>query len=413
MAIDTKHDSRHTATTEDAFTLDAKVTKRNAAFGSSIWTEILNQFAKHQDPVYFGDGAPARELMPVERLREASARAWDDAPGALGYGDQQGYAPLRELIVERMRPLGIEAEAGQVLVTSGSTQGIDLASKVFLEPGDVVIVEDPTFLGALETFTTYEARIVPVAVDHDGMRMEALEAALAAEPRAKMIYTIPTFQNPTGSTLPIERRQRMVELARRFNVVIVEDDPYSELFYEDERTPAIRSLDSNVIYLGTFSKTIAPGIRTGWTVARPEIHRLLLANREVMDISNDRIMMRTVYHTALDFLDGHVTAARDVYRSRRDAMLDALAASMPDGVTWSRPRGGFFIWITVPDHLNTHDLANEAAENGIIYFPGHWFYPLQDQFTGIRLSYSTVPEDRIDEGVRRLAATLRRHLDAV
>lgn len=407
MAVDTKH----TTDTDDAFALDAKVAKRNAVFGSSIWTEIINQFAKHQDPVYFGDGAPARELMPVERLREASARAWDDAPGALGYGDQQGYAPLRELVAERMRPLGIEAEAGQILVTSGSTQGIDLASKVFLEPGDVVIVEDPTFLGALETFTTYEARIVPVAVDDHGMRMDALEATLAAEPRAKMIYTIPTFQNPTGSTLPIDRRQRMVELARRFNVVIVEDDPYSELFYDGERTPAIRSLDPDVIYLGTFSKTIAPGIRTGWTVARPEIHRLLLANREVMDISNDRIMMRTVYHTALDFLDGHVAAARDVYRARRDAMLSALTASMPESVTWSRPRGGFFIWITLPDHLNTHDLANEAAADGVIYFPGHWFYPLQDQFNGIRLSYSTVPEDRIDEGVRRLAATLRRHLD--
>lgn len=406
MAVDTKH----TTSTDGAFALGAKVARRNAAFGSSIWTEILTQFAKHPDPVYFGDGAPARELIPVERLREASARAWDDAPGALGYGEQQGYAPLRELIVERMRPLGIEAEAGQVLVTSGSTQGIDLVSKVFLEPGDVVIVEDPTFLGALETFMTYEAQVVPVAMDEVGMRMDALEAALASEPRAKMIYTIPTFQNPTGSTLPIERRERMVKLAGRFNVVIVEDDPYSELFYDGGRRPAIRSLDPNVIYLGTFSKTIAPGIRTGWTVARPEIYRLLLANREVMDISNDRIMMRTVYHTAKDFLDGHVEGARDIYRSRRDAMLNALSTHMPEGVTWSRPQGGFFIWITLPDQINTHDLANEAAEDGVIYFPGHWFYPLHDQFNGIRLSYSTVPEDRIEEGVRRLGATLRRHI---
>jgi 2-aminoadipate transaminase len=396
---------------EDTFGLGPKVAGRNAAFGSSIWTEILKQFTRHDDPVYFGDGAPARELMPVARLREASARAWDDAPGALGYGDQQGYAPLRELIVERMRPLGIEAEAGQILVTSGSTQGIDLASKVFLEPGDVVLVEDPTFLGALETFATWEARIVPVSMDELGMRMDALEQALAAEPRAKVIYTIPTFQNPTGSTLPLDRRRRMAELARRFNVVIVEDDPYSELFYEGERPPAIRSLDANVIYLGTFSKTIAPGIRTGWTVARPEIHRLLLANREIMDISNDRIMMRTIYHTAVDFLDGHVAGVRDIYRSRRDAMLSALATHMPEGVTWSRPQGGFFIWITVPARIDTHVLADEAASDGVIYFPGHWFYPLQDRFDGLRLSYSTVPEERIEEGVRRLAATLRRHLD--
>ena len=403
-------DAATTAHDTQIFSLAARVASRNAAFaGDSIWTELLKQFAQHDDPVYFGDGAPAKEMMPVERLREASVKAWQDAPACLGYGEQAGFSLLRDLIAERLIARGMRAAPEQILVTSGSTQGIDLAARVFLEEGDAVIVENPTFLGALEIFQTYGVRIVPVDLDDSGMRMDALEAALRDEPRAKMIYTIPTFQNPTGSTLPLDRRVRMVELARAHNVVIVEDDPYCELQYDGEPVPPIWTLGDDVIYLGTFSKTIAPGIRTGWSVARPEIHRLLLANREVMDISNDRITMRTVYHTAVDFLDGHVAGARDVYRSRRDAMLSALATYMPEGVSWTRPGGGFFVWITVPSSINTARLSEQSATRGVIFFPGHWFYPNQDRFNTIRLSYSTVPEDRIVEGVRRLAETIRQY----
>lgn len=387
--------------------LTARVARRNAIYGPSIWTEILNHFKRHPDPVYFGDGSPDRDLIPVERLREASIRAWQDAPGCLGYGEQQGFAPLRELIVERMRPLGINGAADRILVTSGSTQGLDLACRVFLEPGDVVLLESPTFLGATEIFRTYEARLVPVETDDEGMRMDALEAALAAEPGAKMIYTIPTFQNPTGSTMLLERRRRLVELARQHNVAVLEDDPYSELRYEGDVVPPLAALDPDVIYLGTFSKTIAPGIRCGWTLAPANIHRLLLANREVSDISNDRIMMRTVYHAAEGFLTDHVAGTLDVYRSRRDAMLGALSEYLPETVTWSRPNGGFFVWITLPGRVNATELADQAADNGVIYFPGHWFYPDADRFNAIRLSYSTVPEGRIVEGIRRLGETLR------
>lgn len=386
--------------------LASRFARRNAVYGSSIWTEILTQFARHPDPVYFGDGSPDRSLIPLDRLREASVKAWAEAPGCLGYGEQQGYEPLRELIVERMRPLGIEGSAERILVTSGSTQGLDLACRVFLEPGDVVLLENPTFLGATEIFRSYEARLVPVDTDGDGMRMDALEAALAAEPRAKLIYTIPTFQNPTGTTLPLARRRHLIELARRNDVAILEDDPYSELRYDGNIVPPLASLDPDVIYLGTFSKTIAPGIRCGWTLAPAAVHRLLLANREVSDISNDRITMRTVYHAAKDFLTEHVAGTLDVYRSRRDAMLGALAEYLPEPITWSEPHGGFFVWITLPEHIDATALANQAADNGVIYFPGHWFYPDADRFNAIRLSYSTVPEDRIVEGIRRLGETL-------
>ncbi len=391
-----------------AASLSARFARRTAIHGPSIWTELLELFKHHPDPVYFGDGSPDRDLIPLDRMKEASIRAWAEAPGCLGYGEQQGYGPLRDLIVDRMRPLGIEGSADRVLVTSGSTQGLDLACRVFLDPGDVVLIESPTFLGATELFRAYEARLVPIDTDDDGMRMDALEAALITEPGAKLIYTIPTFQNPTGSTMPLERRRRLVDLARRHNVAVLEDDPYSELRYDGEAVAPLVSLDANVIYLGTFSKTIAPGIRCGWTLAPADVHRLMLANREVADISNDRIMMRTVHHAAEGFLTEHVAGSLHVYRSRRDAMLGALAEYLPDTVTWSRPNGGFFVWITLPGHIDATALAAEAADNGVIYFPGHWFYPDADRFNSIRLSYSTVPEARIVEGIRRLGETLVR-----
>jgi DNA-binding transcriptional MocR family regulator len=397
--------AQHTAS--DHASLSSRFARRNEVFGSSIWTEILNLFKRHSDPIYFGDGSPDRNQIPLDRLKEASIRAWADAPGCLSYGDQQGYEPLRDLIADRMRLLGVTADARQILVTSGSSQAIDLACRVFIEPGDVILLENPTFLGATETFRAHQARLVPIETDDQGMRMDALEAALAVEPNAKMIYTIPTFQNPTGTTMPLERRQRLVDLARRHNVAVLEDDPYSELRYSGETVAPLVALDPNVTYLGTFSKTIAPGVRTGWTIAPPAVHRLLLANREVTDISNDRITMRTVYHTAVDFLTGHVAGTLDVYRSRRDAMLGALEEYLPDTVTWSQPDGGFFVWITLPEEFNTTDLAEHAADNGVIYFPGHWFFPNEDRFNTIRLSFSTVPEDRIVEGVRRLGETLR------
>jgi 2-aminoadipate transaminase len=392
-------------------TLRDRAAARTHVFGESIWTGILAQFKKHPDPVYFGDGSPAREAMPLDRLRDASRRAWDDAPACLGYGDQQGYLPLRELIATRIAARGIETTADHVLVTAGSTQAIDLACRALLEPGDAVIVELPTFLGALEIFQTSEVTIVGVPMDEHGMRMDALETALAAHPEAKAIYTIPTFQNPTGATLPLERRQRMIELARRHNVAILEDDPYGELQYDGEVVPPIRALDDQVIHFGTFSKTIAPGIRTGFAIAPPELYAPMLSIREVTDISNDRIMMRTVYHTAADFLDEHLVGAREIYRSRRDTMLRALEDHMPAGVTWSRPAGGFFVWITLPDAIDAERLFEEAAGNGVIFFPGEWFFPDRTSSHMIRLSFSTVPEDRIALGIQRLGETVRGHVE--
>lgn len=390
-----------------------RVAARTAAYGeSSIWKDLLDLMSKHPDPIYFGDGSPAPEAMPVERMREASILALRDAPKALGYGESQGYQPLREHIAASMRSRGIDVGENAIQVTAGSSQGIELAARIMIDPGDVIIVEHPTFLGALEIFDTYEARLIGVPVDEHGMDIDALERVLIAEPRTKMIYTIPTFQNPSGTTLPLDRRQRMVELANAHGVLIVEDDPYWELQYDGEVVPPIRSLDEGVLHLGTFSKTIAPGIRTGWMVTPPALRRLLLSAREVMDIHNDRMTMRTVYHTAHEYLDDHILSVRNIYRSRRDTMLRALDRELGDipGAGWSKPNGGFFVWVTLPDAADGDRFMFDAAEAGVVFFPGSWFYVDRGTANVLRLSFSTVPEDRSDEGIQRLGVALRRHL---
>lgn len=396
-----------TATDQATRSLTERFAKRTSVFGTSIWTDILRQLKAHPDPVYFGDGAPSPECMPVERLKWASAKAWEDAPGCLAYGDQLGYLPLRELIAGRVAQRGIETKPDNILITGGATQGLDIAARAFLEPGDAIIVEVPTFLGAIEIFELYGVEIIGVGGDNDGMDVDELARALEANPQAKAIYTIPTFQNPSGTTMPLERRQRIVDLAREYNVAVFEDDPYGDLQYSGEPVAPIRSLDDRVIHFGTFSKTIAPGIRVGFLIAPDDVIRMLLSVREVTDISNDRIMMRTVYHAAKDFLDDHIERVRDVYRARRDAMLAALDEHMPEGVTWSKPDGGFFVWITFPENVDQTELFDDAARNGVIFFPGRWFDPEKRIGHTLRLSFSTVPEDRIQLGIERLGKTLR------
>ncbi len=388
--------------------LSDRFAERTNVFGSSIWTDIFSMMELHADPVYFGDGAPAKELLPIDRMREANQLAWDEAIGALGYGDQKGYAPLREWIAGHVAKRGIQASAENIVVTSGSTQALDFASRVLLEPGDAVIVENPTFLGALEIFATYQVEMIGVDADDDGMRMDKLQEALEANPNTKIIYTIPTFQNPSGTTLPVDRRERMIELAREHNVAIFEDDPYGDLRYSGEEIAPIRALDDQVLHFGSFSKTLAPGIRVGYVIAPDDVAAMILSTREVADISNDRIMMRTVAHTLEDdYLTGHIQECRDFYRDRRDAMLAALEREMPEGVHWSKPDGGFFVWITLPDSIDGQEMFRVAAEHGTVVFPGKWFDPTGEVTHTVRLSFSSVPADRIELGIQRLGEAIR------
>jgi 2-aminoadipate transaminase len=386
--------------------------RRAASFAVSPWAAVDGLFERHPDMIFFGNGAPAPELVPADRLRTAAAEVWAK-PGDLGldYAGAEGYRPLRELIARRMVDPGVMVEADEVLLTNGSQQGIDLIARLLLDPGDAVVVEGPTYLGALQVFDAYEATYVVAPLDADGLDVAALEVALAAAPRPpKLLYTIPTYQNPAGSTLPVERRHVLLALARRYNLVVVEDDPYGELRYGGAVLPPLRALEPDVVYLGTFSKTIAPGLRLGWLIAPPALVQALVNAREVADIHGEKMTQRIVYRAADGFLDEHVARARTVYRRRRDGLLAGLCRELPAPFRWSEPAGGFFVWLDLPDGLDAGAILQTAADQGVSYLPGDWFFPSGVRGAGrngLRLSFSSLSEERIDEGTRRLGAVLR------
>jgi 2-aminoadipate transaminase len=386
--------------------------QRAVSFQSSIWQEIDALAERYPEAIYFGSGAPAPDLLPVKRLQDAAARTWSTAGDFLGYGETHGYRPLRELISRRMGHQGMEVDPANILITAGSQQAIDLVAKLFLDPGDLIVVEGPTYPGAMQAFDACGARYLTIPVDEDGLDVEALALALdQLDQMPKLIYTIPTFQNPSGATMPLDRREQLLALARDRQIVVVEDDPYSEIFFDQPPEPALRALDDNVIYLGTFSKTIAPGFRVGWVVAPPDLISMLLLAKEATDIHSDRTIMRTVYHAAEGFLDQHVEDTRQAYRQRRDILLAGLEEHMPAGSHWSRPGGGFFVWATLPSGIDSETFMPFAAERGVILLPSSCFYPDRDPGSSIRLSFTGLTPDQLTEGARRLGHAIREYLN--
>ena len=385
-----------------------RLAKRAQPFHESIWAMVDGMMNDHPDMVFFGSGVPAKELFPVERLQESSAAAWADGLAALDYGEAEGYGPLRQLIAERMRRHGAPVDPDDIVITNGSQQGIDNVVRAVVDPGEVVLVEAPTFMDAIRIFRSHDAEVVGVPMDDEGMRPDALRATLERLPAPpRILYLIPTYQNPTGITMSLPRRREILGIAREAGMLVLEDDPYGELRYDDVELPSLRALDPAVIHLGTFSKTFAPGLRIGWVVTGDPLRRMLLSIKEGTDIQTERIMTRTVYHAVRGYLDDHLDRAREIYRGRRDAMVHALEREMPAGTTWTVPEGGFFVWVQLPEGMNADDLLPAAARNGVIYLPGSWFFPDRSEVRGLRLNFSTLPEERIVEGVRRLGETLR------
>lgn len=379
---------------------------RSRAFESSPWSEAIDLIEDRPDAIYFGDGAPATEVQPFARFQEAAARAWADAPGNLGYGELQGFAPLRELIAARMGIRGVQVGPDQLMVTNGSQQGIDLVARLMLDPGDSILIEGPTYIGAMQTLDAYEVDYVVIPVDDEGIDVEAMERRLdALDRKPKLLYTIPAFQNPTGSAISRSRREALLDVATRRNLLILEDDPYGELWYGHPPVPALRADHRGVVYLGSFSKTMAPGLRVGWMVAPPELLDLLLMAKEGADIHSNRMATRIVYHAADGFLDEHVEGLRSFYAGRRDALIEGLAEAMPAEIRWNVPEGGFFVWLQAPEGVSTNQMLVAAARHDVAYLPGSWFYPLGNvRNNEMRLSFSSLPVERIREGARRLGA---------
>ena len=377
--------------------------------------EILKVTAQ-PDVISLAGGLPAPELFPIDEYRRAFEWVLEtDGAHALQYGPSEGYAPLRAWLAERLSRSGIRCAADDVLITNGSQQALDLIGKIFLDPGDAVLCERPTYLGALQAFNQYEATYVVVPMDDDGMDVEAVERELARDAagprRIKLIYALPNFQNPTGRSMSGPRRPRLVELAARFGVPIVEDDPYGELRYEGEPLPSLKSLDRDglVIYLGTFSKILAPGFRLGWVVASPDALEGILHAKQPADLHTGVAPQIATYYVARDgFVDQHVEHIKAFYRERRDVMLRALEEHFPPSARFTRPAGGLFVWAELPAHIDTRQLLLDAVHDKVAFVPGQGFHPDQSGTNTMRLNFSNVAPDLLREGIRRLGLAIQR-----
>lgn len=385
----------------------ATTSRRIEPFAVSVWPWVDDMSERNPDAVFFGGGVPPTDVIPLERLRQGADLAWKDGADVLLYGEVRGYRPLRELIAERMAARGATVDVGDILITNGAQQGIDLVARVFVDPGDIVLTEAPTFMDALRVFRSHEAEPVGIPVDEDGLQVDLLPGILDRLPKApKFLYTIPTYQNPMGVTMSESRRRALIDLSRQWEFAIVEDDPYGELTYGGPRVPTLKALDSDVIFLGTFSKVLAPGLRVGWVAAPPALRDAFFNVKEGTDIHNERIMTRSVYHAATGFLDDHIAASSSIYRSRRDAMLAGLERFMPDDVSWTKPDGGFFLWVTLPEGFNTDEMLPDATDRGIIFLPSSWFYPDTSWTRSMRLNFSAHPEERITAAMQTLGEAI-------
>ncbi|MGE0453669.1 MAG: PLP-dependent aminotransferase family protein [Vicinamibacteria bacterium] len=394
--------------------------QRCAGVKGSLIRELL-KLTEQPDVISFGGGLPAPEVFPIAEIQAAADRVLQEhGAHALQYGPTEGYRPLRELLVRHLGRYGIRVGAENLLVTSGSQQALDLIGKLFVNPGDHLLVENPTYLGALQAFRAYQAEFLTVPLDDAGMDVSRLEEALRRGP--KFVYVLPNFQNPAGVTLGLERRRRLVELAGRYGVPILEDDPYGQLRYEGVNVPPIvqidaevhgcghreRSLRGGVIYLGTLSKVLAPGLRLGFVVAPEEVIQRLVLLKQGADLHTATFNQMVAYEAARGgFLDRHVRRIRSVYGARRDAMLGALAAHMPEGVSWTRPQGGLFLWVTLPSGLDAAKVLESALREKVAFVPGSAFHACGGGENTLRMNFSYCSPERAAEGVERLGKVIR------
>jgi len=318
---------------------------------------------------------------------------------------------LREKIAHRMRSADIQVSTEDILILSGSQQGIDICGKVFLDEGDAIVCESPSYSGALDAFKAYIPEFIEIPTDDQGMDMGALERALATRGNIKLIYVIPDFQNPTGRTWSLERRQKLIELANQFDKPVIEDDPYSCFRFEGSRVPALKSLDTlnRVIYLGTFSKTLCPGLRVGWAAASEEVLGKIEIVKQVSDIHSNSLSQREIdKYLEMFGLEDQIDRITAIYKKRRTLMLNAMAKHFPDGCHWTEPEGGIFIWVEMPEFVNARRVLLKAIKEKVAFIPGGGFFPNSKKENTMRLNYSTMPEERIETGIERLGRVLKK-----
>lgn len=401
---------------------DHRYAHRMGSIKASFIRELL-KVTQQPDVISFGGGFPASELFPIEKVKAACEKVLNEnGKKALQYTTTEGYDPLRKWLADRVGQYGIKVGLENVLITSGSQQALDMLGRIFINRGDRILTESPTYLGALQAWNAYGAEYQTVETDDDGIVPEDFEAKIANN--IKFCYVLPNFQNPMGVTLPIERRERLVRSAAEHGVPIVEDDPYGQLRFEGEHLKPVCVLDAefrkqnngadfsgNVIYTSTFSKTLAPGLRMGWVIGPADVIRKMVLAKQGADLQCSTFDQYVAYELVTEgFLDEHVELIRKVYKERRDAMVEAFEEFMPLGTTWTVPKGGLFLWLRLPEGCDTVELFPLAVEEKVAYVPGLPFYPTTGPNNTMRLNFSAADPDKIREGVRRLANMAKRSL---
>lgn len=396
---------------------------------SAIWSERFSAGAKQisssairdllkitEQPeiISFAGGLPAPECFPVEELTAAAERVLVEHPiVALQYGLTEGYTPLRGLIAELVGKRGIPAQSEDVLITSGSQQALDILGKLLIDADAPIVVEQPTYVGALQAWRPYRPRFLNVPLDHDGLDLAVLKDLLDGGERPRFLYVVSCFQNPTGITLSLERRRALLEIAEAYGLPIIEDDPYGELYYEGSRTPTLAGLDielygalRHVVYLSTFSKLLAPGLRIGWVVAPKDIAHKIVQAKQGLDLHSSTLTQTIAYEACRDgLLDRHIPTIRATYHVRRDAMLASLERHMHGFATWTQPHGGMFIWLTLPEGFSATDVLQASIAQKVAFVPGNSFFATGGGTNTMRLNFSHAAPDRIEEGITRLRAT--------
>lgn len=393
---------------------------QNAKSTQSSAIRELFKVTANPEVISFGGGLPAPEVFPIEEFKAACDKVLTtNGVMALQYSNSEGYAPLREMIARQMDAFGMKLSTDNILITTGTQQSIDLVSKMLINNAERILVEDPTFLGALQVFSVFGARYVAVPIDDDGLQTDLLPEAFRVGPR--FMYIIPTFQNPGGVTLSMKRREALIALSDQYGIPIVEDDPYSTLRFEGEILPPLLSLDAarlstgdgypagNVIYMGSFSKTLAPGLRLAWIAAPPEVISKLVQIKQGADLHTPIFIQMAAYETLRDgFLERHILKIRDVYRDRRNVMLAAMDEHFPKEMHWTRPAGGLFLWAQLPEGMVSAELLRTAIKMNVAFVPGNSFFSVDDKAGEryFRLNFSNMKPERIREGIRRLGQAI-------
>ena len=379
---------------------------------ASVIREIL-KVTERPEVISFAGGLPAPETFPIEAIKEANQKVLEESGRkALQYSTTEGYNPLRKWIAERMnKTLNTDFSFENILITHGSQQGLDLLGKIFLNKDDVVLCESPTYLAAISAFNAYECNFIEVPTDKEGMIVDELEKILKTTKNVKLIYTIPTFQNPTGITWTLERRKGVAELADKYNTIVIEDNPYGELRFKGENLPALKSFDKtgNVVCLGTFSKIFCPGYRIAWVAAHKDIIEKLVVIKQSTDLQCNTIaQMEIAKFLELNDIDKHIGKIRELYKKRCNLAMETMEKEFPENVSFNRPDGGLFSWVELPSNVNARELLEECLKQNVAFVPGGPFFPNGGKENYFRINYSNMPEERIVEGLKILGRIIKK-----